>query len=165
MDLNISQFGWIHTALSLVALVTGIFVVAGLIGSRRNSGVTLVFLLSAIATSATAFGFAGSIDPAKIIGIISLVLLTVAVLAHYIFGRAGVWQRVYAVAAVLSVYFLVFVTIAEAFKRVPALKALAPTLTETPFKIAQLVALVVFVVMAIIAAVRFGSTSADDVRA
>jgi hypothetical protein len=38
---------------------------------------------------------------------------------------------------------------------VPALKAMAPTQAEGPFKAAQLVALVVFLVLGIAAAIKF----------
>ncbi len=58
-------------------------------------------------------------------------------------------------ASVISVYLLVFVTIVQAFEKVRALAALAPTQSEPPFTITQLVALVVFVVLAIATAIRF----------
>ena len=164
MDLNISQYGWIHTALSLLALLTGVVVVWGLLTSRRMGGLTALFLASAVATSATGFGFAGGLGPAKMIGILSLVLLVVALLARYAFHLAGAWRWLYAVTAVFTLYFLVFVAIAETFKRVPSLKAAAPTLTEPPFKITQMVVLAVFVVLAILAAARFRYAREDDAR-
>ena len=48
-----------------------------------------------------------------------------------------------------------FVGIVQAFEKVPALKALAPTQTEPPFKLAQLVVLALFVVLTVVAAIRF----------
>jgi len=41
------------------------------------------------------------------------------------------------------------------FGRLPSLKALAPTQTESPFKLTQLVVLALFVMLAIGAAIRF----------
>jgi len=70
---------------------------------------------------------------------------------------AGAWRRTYAITAVLALYLNVFVLIAQLFMKVPALKALAPTQSEAPFKEAQLAALVAFVVLTILAAIRFHS--------
>ena len=84
MDLNISTFGWIHTVLSLVALLSGLVVVWGLLTSQRMGALTALFTASAVATSVTGFGFAGGLDPAKIIGIVSLLLLAVAIVARYV---------------------------------------------------------------------------------
>jgi hypothetical protein len=80
-------------------------------------------------------------------------VLLVAILALYVFRLAGAWRWIYAVSAVVSLFFLVFVAIAQAFAKVPALHALAPTQSEPPFGIAQGVNLVIFVVLGI-AAVR-----------
>jgi len=45
--------------------------------------------------------------------------------------------------------------VVQAFEKVPALKAMAPTQTEPPFKLTQLVVLGLFVVLAIVAVIRF----------
>jgi hypothetical protein len=45
--------------------------------------------------------------------------------------------------------------IAQLFQKVPPLKALAPTQSEPPFQIAQLVVLVLFIVLGFRAAVKF----------
>ena len=78
------------------------------------------------------------------VGIISLVLLVAVIVAYYVFHLAGAWRWIYAVGQVLTLYFLVFVLVAQFFKKVPALTALAPTLSEPPFAIAQTVVLVIF---------------------
>jgi hypothetical protein len=49
----------------------------------------------------------------------------------------------------------VFVLVVQLFRRVPALKALAPTQTEPTFKITQLVVLLVFVGITILATTKF----------
>jgi len=58
---------------------------------------------------------------------------------------------------VIALYLNVFVLIVQLFQKVPALKAIAPTQSEAPFKVTQLVALVLFVVLASFAAIRFRS--------
>lgn len=165
IDLAISQFGWFHTILSIIALFAGIAMVREFLASRSGSGLAALFLTSAVATSLTGFGFPGGLDPAKIVGINSLVLLMVAGLARYVYDLAGWWRRIYAAAVTFAVYFLVFVTIAESFKRVPSLKAMAPTLTETPFKIVQLVALLIFIALAVVSSVRIRSPAHEVARA
>jgi hypothetical protein len=56
---------------------------------------------------------------------------------------------------VVAFYFLVFVLIAQAFKKVPALAALAPNLSEPPFAIAQVAVLVIFAVIIVVTAQKF----------
>jgi hypothetical protein len=95
--------------------------------------------------------------PSHAIGIISLVALSVAIFALYGLHLAGAWRRIYAVTAMISLYLNVFVLVAQLFDKVPALKTLAPTKTEAPFKEAQLVVLLAFVVLTILAAMKFRS--------
>ena len=86
-------------------------------------------------------------------------MVALAVATYVIYGRllAGSWRRVYAVSAMIALYFNVFVLIAQLFDKVPALKLLAPTKTEASFKEAQLATLVLFVVLTILAAIKFRS--------
>jgi hypothetical protein len=71
-------------------------------------------------------------------------VLLIASLALYRHHLLGAWRRTYAIAAVIAVYFNVFVLVVQLFRRVPALNALAPTQSEPPFQIAQLAALLIF---------------------
>jgi hypothetical protein len=145
-----------HTWLSLIALGAGLIVAAGLARGQNYPTWTALFLATAVGTSVTGFLFPFSgVLPSHVVGGIALVVLAAAVLALYAFHLAGPWRRIYAVTAVASVYFLVFVAIAQAFLKIPALHASAPTGTETPFIAAQLVALVAFVALAIVAARAF----------
>jgi hypothetical protein len=151
-----STFTWVHTALSVAALIAGLIVVIGLFTSKTLGGWTAIFLATAIATSATGFGFPfQSFGASHWIGVISLVVLVLAVLARYVLHYAGAWRWLYAVCTVVAFYFLVFVLIAQAFKKVPALAALAPTLSEPPFAIAQLAVLVIFAVIIVVTAQKF----------
>jgi hypothetical protein len=68
---------------------------------------------------------------------------------------AGSWRWIYVVTAVAALYFNVFVLVVQSFQKVPALNALAPTQTESPFKRAQLVVLAVFVVLGALAVKNF----------
>lgn len=109
-----------------------------------------------MATSVTGFGFpVEHFLPSHGVGIISLGVLTVAILARYAFQLAGNWRRIYVVGAVVALYLNVFVGIVQAFQKVPALSGLAPTQSELPFLLTQLVVITLFVVLAIVAARRF----------
>ena len=161
MLLGLSTLTWIHTLLSLIGMASGLVVVQGLLAARRLDGWAAVFLLSAVATSATGFVLpAAGFGPSHWVGVISLVVLAVATAAKYAFHFAGIWQRLYAVSVVLGLYFLVFVGVAQLFAKVPALRALAPTQSEPPFAATQIAVLVVFIALAIASAVKFRARAA-----
>jgi hypothetical protein len=163
MFLGMSTYTLIHTLISLVMLFSGIVVVIGLLGSQRLNGWSALFLLSGVATSATGFGFPFShLLPSHILGIMSLVVLVVAILARYAFHFGGAWRWTYAVGVVIALYFDVFVAIVQAFQKIPVLTPLAPTQSEPPFAIAQGIALVIFVVLAIVSAIKFHPLTASD---
>ena len=146
----------IHTLISLAAVFTGLIVLFGMIGGKRLDGWTKWFLITAVATTVTGlfFPFHG-ITPAIKLGIISSVVLLVTIFARYAKHLAGAWRWIYAVGAVLSLYFNVFVGIVQSFEKIPALNAMAPTQTEQPFKLTQLSVLGLFVVLGFVAAIRF----------
>ena len=109
-----------------------------------------------MATSVTGFGFpVAHFLPSHGVGILSLIALAVAITALYKFHLAGGWRRTYVICSVVALYFNCFVLAVQSFEKVPALKALAPTQTEAPFAIAQLVVLALFVFAGIQAARRF----------
>jgi hypothetical protein len=86
---------------------------------------------------------------------VSLLVLAIAIVARYARHLIGAWRWLYAVNVVLALYLNVFVLIAQLFQKVPALKAIAPTQSEAPFLVAQLVVLALFVVLGILAVKRF----------
>lgn len=55
----------------------------------------------------------------------------------------------------IALYLNVFVLVVQLFQKVPALKTLAPTQSEPPFAVTQLVVLALFVLLTIIAAISF----------
>jgi len=156
MILGMPTYTFVHVMISLVGIVSGFVVLYGLLTADRMNGWTLVFLGFTAATSLTGFGFPfHGVDPAIIVGIISLVVLAVAIAARYAFHLAGAWRWIYAVTAVIALYFNVFVLVAQSFLKIPALHALAPKGTEPPFGIAQGVVLLAFIVAGVLAVRRF----------
>lgn len=156
----LSAFTFLHVLISLVGIGSGLVVTYGLLESERFDRWTAVFLATTVLTSVTGFLFpVHHFMPSHAVGILSLILLSFAILARYRYGLVGPWRRTYAITAVLALYFNVFVLIAQLFMKVPALKALAPTQTEGPFKIAQLTVLLIFTGLTIGAAIKFRSES------
>lgn len=148
----------IHVVISLIGILTGVVVLIGLISRRRLNGWTAWFLVTTLATSVTGFLFPfHGVTPGIIVGIISLLLLAVAIFARYFRKFVGAWRWIYVVTAMTAFYLNVFVLIAQLFQKVPSLKILAPTQTEPPFLVAQLSTLLIFVLLTITAAIRFRS--------
>src|SRR5271169_3237485 len=147
----------VHVAISLIGILTGFIVVFGLIAGKRLNGWTAIFLVTTVLTSVTGFLFfpINPFLPSHIVGIISLVVLLVAILARYTFRLSGAWRRIYVITAVIAFYLNFFVLIIQTFKKVPALKAFAPPDPKPPFFIAQVAGLVLFVVLAIYAVIKF----------
>lgn len=147
---------YVHVGLSLVGIATGFMVIWGLINSKSLDGWTAAFLATTLATSLTGFLFPfHGVTPGIVIGVISTVVLAVAIVARYRFGMSGKWRPVYTVTAVVAQYLNFFVLIVQSFMKVPALHDLAPTQSEPPFAIAQLVALVAFIGLGVLATLRF----------
>ena len=146
----------IHTLISLVAIFTGLVVVVGMLGGKRLDGWTKWFLITAVATTITGFFFPfHGFTPAIGLGIISLPFLALTIFARYAKRLAGPWRWIYVIGAVICLYFNLFVAVVQTFEKIPALHAMAPTQTEPPFKLTQLVVLLVSVLLAIVAAIRF----------
>ena len=146
----------IHTLISLVAIFTGLIVVFGMLAGNRLDGSTKWFLVTAVATTVTGFFFPfHGFTPAIGLGIISLPFLALTIYARYSKQLAGAWRGIYVAGAVICLYFNLFVLVVQSFEKVPALHALAPTQTESPFKLGQLVVLVASILLLIVALFRF----------
>lgn len=117
---------------------------------------TALFLLTTALTSLTGFLFPiHGLTPALSVGILACVILAVALFALYKEHLVGAWRWIFAIAAVASLYLNVFVLVVQSFVKVSALNALAPTQSEPPFAITQVVVLAIFILIALIAAVKF----------
>jgi hypothetical protein len=158
LGMTTSTFTLVHVLLSLAGIGSGFLIVYGLLVGRRFDGGTAIFLLTTALTSLTGFLFPFEhLLPSHVLGIISLVVLAVAILARYALHLEGAWRSIYVVCAVLALYLNVFVLVAQAFMKVPALKVLAPTQKEPPFLIAQLVVMAIFIVVGFFAVKKFSN--------
>jgi len=149
-------FTLLHVAISLIGILSGLPVLYGLLVTNRVSAATLLFLVTTVATSVSGFFFhRAHILPSHIVGIISLVLLTMAIVGLYSFHLRGAWRTIYVICAVTSLYLNVFVLVVQLFLKVPALHSLAPKGSEPPFAIAQGIVLVAFIALGVFALRRF----------
>jgi hypothetical protein len=157
----LQAFTLFHVILSLIGIGAGLIVAFGFLSSKRLDGLTSVFLSTTVATSVTGFFFPfHGVTPGIVLGVLSLIALAFAIVARYRYRLAGGWRRTYVISSVIALYFNVFVLINQLFDKVPALKALAPTKSEPPFQVTQLVVLVLFIVLGIRAVMKFDNTLA-----
>jgi hypothetical protein len=164
LGMSLATFTMVHVIISLIGIASGIIVMFGLLGSNRMPGMTAIFLLSTILTSATGFLIPPLLTekllPSHMVGILSLVLLAIACIALYAMKLSGAWRWIYVVTAMASLYLNVFVLVIQSFLKIPALHALAPSVppSEPPFAVIQGIVLVFFSIVIIGAVRRFRPT-------
>ncbi|MFZ0707260.1 MAG: hypothetical protein WAM71_16795, partial [Candidatus Korobacteraceae bacterium] len=156
LGMSLSTYTLIHVIISLAGIGSGFIVMYGLLNSKRLDGWTAIFLTTTVLTSVTGFFFPfEGLKPSYILAGISLILLAIAIWARYSRRLEGGARRTYIVTAALALYLNCFVGVIQAFAKIPALHALAPTQKEPPFLVAQLVVLALFIWLTILAAKRF----------
>jgi hypothetical protein len=156
LGMSISLFTRIHVAVSVIGIASGLVAVRGMLAARILRAVTVLFLASTLLTCVTGFMYPfHGITPGIVIGVLSVVLLLAAILALYSFHLAGAWRWIYVVCSVAALWLNVFIFIVQSFQKIPAFHSLAPTQTEAPFKIAQLLVLAIFVILGIFAVKKF----------
>src|ERR1700684_890632 len=133
IGLSTGAFTLLHVAIALIAIGSGLIVVGGMFASRRlpfNNG---LFLLTTVLTSLTGFLFPiHGFTPAIGVGIISCVILAIALFAYYGKHLTGAWRWIYVVTAIAALYLNAFVLVVQSFVKVAALNALAPTQSNEP---------------------------------
>jgi hypothetical protein len=160
LGLTVPTYTLIHVVLSLVGMVAGLVVVGGFIGGIRPVRWAAVFLVTTVAANITGLGFPFvHFLPSHAVAIISLVVLAAVIVAHYVKDFAGTWRATYAVGVVLATYFNLFVLVAQLFKRIPVLFAVAPTQSEAPFVLTQGLVLALFAWLGVVAVKGFHASS------
>ena len=158
LGMSLSTFTAFHVIISLIAILSGLFVMFGLLGSNRRPSLTATFLLFTILTSATGFLFPfDKLLPSHMLGIVSLLLLGIACIALYVMKLSGSWRWIYVLTAMIALYLNVFVLVIQSFLKLAPLHTLAPSIppSEPPFAVAQGIVLLFFVVVIIGAVRRF----------
>jgi hypothetical protein len=148
LGLSLVQFTFLHVFLSLVGIGAGVFIIYGLLTSRRLSILTTLFLVSTVFTSLTGFLFPfKGITPGIILGVLSMIALVLAIVALYVKKLAGPWRGTYVVSVLVAYYFNFFVMIAQSFDKVPALHSFAPSQASPGFGFTQGAVLLVFILL------------------
>jgi hypothetical protein len=156
MTSGMSTFTLVHVAISLIGIFSGLIVAFGLLFAKRLDGTTAVFLITTVLTSVTGYFFPyRGFKPSYAVGTISLVVLAIAIFARYSRHMAGGWRRTYVITAMIALYLNCFVLVAQLFMKVPALNALAPTGSEPPFLISQIIVMLIFIVWTVFAVKKF----------
>jgi hypothetical protein len=162
LGISVGAFTILHVAITLVAIGSGLIIVGGMFASRRLPVTTAIFLLATLLTSVTGFLFPiHGFTPALGVGIVACVILAVALFALYKEHSVGAWRWIYVISIVASLYLNVFVLIVQSFVKVPLLNALAPTQTESPFAITHAVVLAIFILITLVAVIKFRPTEAE----
>jgi hypothetical protein len=156
LGMSIEPFTQLHTGISLIAIVTGLIALVGMLRGSAPGWITHVFLATTALTTITGFLFPISVfTPALGTGIVSTALLIPAFAGLYAFHLAGAWRWIYATTAIAALWLNCFVLVVQSFQKIPALAELAPTQSEPPFLIAQGLVLVAFIVAGYLAVKRF----------
>jgi hypothetical protein len=162
LGMSLAAFTAVHVVISLIAIVTGFVVVYGMLKANPLPIWTAVFLATTILTSVAGFLFPfEKLLPSHVFGIISLPVLALSVLGVYAFRLAGPWRWIYVVTSIFALYLNTFVLVVQSFQKVPFFRPLAPTQSEPPFAVAQLLVLVLCVVLGFLAVRRFRRSSAE----
>jgi hypothetical protein len=156
LGMSPATYTFLHVLISLIGIASGLFVMYGLLTGKLLDRITTIFLTTTVLTSVTGFGFPfEQLLPSHKVGILSLVVLAIAILARYVFHLRGAWRWIYVITAAMSLYLNVFVLVVQLLRKMPALTALAPTQSEPPFLIAQLIVLAVFAALTVLAVKKF----------
>jgi hypothetical protein len=150
----------LHVAICFIALLAGALVLIALCSGRHQPTWAAVLLVGTALISLTGFALPSPPgtpmpDPARIVGVIELVVVVIAGFALYVYHLARAWRGTYVVAIVLTVYFNAFVAVTQAFLKIGFLHAFAPTGKEPPFVVVQGLTLALFVVIGVTALRRF----------
>ena len=152
LGLSLSAFTTLHVVISLIAIVAGLIVMFGMLGTYNAGALTAIFLILTILTSVTGFMFPfNGVTPAILVGILSCVLLAIACIALYALKAAGPWRWIYVLTALISLYLNVFVLVIQSFLKIPPLHEIAPGNPPAgpAFAVVQGIALVFFAIMII----------------
>jgi hypothetical protein len=164
IGLSLSAFTTLHVIISLIGIASGIVVVYGFLSSEDRMFWTGLFLATTVLTSLTGFLFPFErVLPSHVFGVISIIVLAVALFALYSRRLAGAWRWVYVSAALIALYLNTFVGVVQSFQKLAFLQPLAPTQSELPFVIAQGGLLVAFLVLGYLAVTRFHPPAAGAV--
>jgi hypothetical protein len=156
LGMSVSTFTILHVIISLIAIAAGYVVVCEWLNSKRMGFWNTLFLATTVLTTVTGFMFPGlTLTPAVITGIISSIVLVIALYAFYARHMSGGWRTTYIVTALIALWLNSFVLVVQTFQKIAFARALAPTQSEPPFLIAQVALLIVVIALGFLAVRRY----------
>jgi hypothetical protein len=162
LGMSTATYTFLHVLISLIGIGSGLVVVYGFLTRRRFDRITALFLITTVLTSVTGFGFPFEhLLPSHKVGIISLIVLAIAISARYAFHLSRAWRWIYVVTASTALYLNVFVLVVQLFRKVPALTAIAPTQTEPPFLVVQIIVLAIYIALTVLGVKKFRVAQQD----
>ena len=154
--MSLAQLTALHTAVSVVGLATGAFVLAAMLAARKPLGLTALFLVTTTLASVTAFMFPSKqLGLGHTVGVLSLGVLVPTLFAIAARPLTGRWRVVYVAGATAALYLNVVIGVLQLFAKLPALRPDGPLLTAPTFLAAQLCVLLAFLALGIVAVHRF----------
>jgi len=151
MSGSLAVFTAFHVVVSVFGLAFGLLAVLRLFDVSIGPVWTGLFLVCAGLTTVTGFMFPFvGVTPAFVTGIVAGLVLAAVLAAHFL----GRWRGVYAAGMVASLYFLVFVTVAQIFNKTLVINDAGQAVAGLAFAGSELVVLAVFVVIGIRAVKR-----------
>ncbi|MES2096387.1 MAG: hypothetical protein V4459_06480 [Pseudomonadota bacterium] len=127
LGLSVPAFTLLHVIISLIGIAAGLLLFLGWVQGRWSDLWNRIFLVFTILTSVTGFFFhSKAFGPPHVVGVISLIVLAVSLIALYGYNRTGIWRPTYAITAAIAQWFNIFVLITQLFQKVPALASLPP---------------------------------------
>src|SRR5258708_11609377 len=102
-------FTLVHVLFSLAGIGAGFVVLFGMLTAKRFDGWTKLFLWTTVATSVTGFLFPfHRLLPSHIVGIVSLIVLVIAIRAHSRLYVSGGLRTTFVLAALTPLCLYVF---------------------------------------------------------
>src|ERR1039457_6533305 len=106
LGMSTRSFTLIHVLISLTGIGSGCFVIRGFLNRRYVEGWTVIFLITSILTTVTGFIFPfDRLLSSHILGLLSLLVLTIALFMRNVFGLEGRRRVTYVVTLTMALYF------------------------------------------------------------
>lgn len=125
LGMSIQSFTILHVMVSLFAFICGLLMAwFGMLRAHLLPRTIGAFFATIVATIVTGFCFSTpGLDPAKIVGILSSLVVAAALWAYYVRHLEYGWRSVFIVGSFSAMYLHAFVGVAQAFQKIPLLKA------------------------------------------
>jgi hypothetical protein len=119
----------IHLITGLLGIALGFAVVGGMLARKPLRGWHGPFLFLTLMASVTGFVFmpAYGFSSAQLVGVFSVLILSLAIYGRYVKRLSEIWKPVYIVCAVAGLFLNVLIAVTQSFEHFAFLKRIAPS--------------------------------------